>query len=401
MNDLLKDLKENNEKFSEEYYEMMRNYYEKMVKTENQKVPNPNEPDEQGGITITPTECFCLKTKDVNGQKIFLNITSHEKIDAPKEEHILEVDNKYGVRLPLSLSERYEDFDNNNQMCQVYDVIFNPNIVKKGEEDPMVLQFIMQVVAERIKQKNSQELSQEFVKLKKLKFKGKAIRSQRIRYRKGPKIEEVIKPDYDNQIDSRVTLDSKEVSKEVNQKSKTPAWNLVILQDEYLSVINFKKFKDIGSKLLAGKFSLNEFNHNEIFINKNFQEKTDIEHRNVALDDDFYKYYNGSNATPQHGKSLIYIIEMNLISKSIGISLNISDNCLVLNCSKIYNLELNLPFRINSNQAYSVFEPKDRQLYIILPFYEKDVVEMQAVSKEKTSADQIKISDDYIYDLIE
>jgi hypothetical protein len=398
MNELLKDLKENNEKFSEEYYEMMQNYYEKLMKTENAKSLDPNEPDAEGGITITPTQGFCLKTKDTNGQKIFLNITSHEKVESPKEEHILEVDNKYGVRLPLSLSDRYEDFDTNNQICQVYDVIFNPNIVKKAEDDPMVLEFVMQVLSERVKQKYNQELSQEFVKLKKLKYKGKAIRSQRIRYRKGPKIEEVIKPELDTVKEHGINLNSKEISKEVNQKGKTPTWNLIILKDGIMNLKNFKIILEMGIKLLASKFTINEFNHNKS-LNKQFKES--LKSNSNESSNDFFLYYDGSNATPEYGKCLIYIIEMNLISKSVGINLNISDESLILNCPKLYSLELNFPFKINSSEAYSIFTLNDRLLYVILPFHEKDIIDMQGFSKEKLSVQDIKISDDYLFDLIE
>jgi len=404
MNDLLKDLRENNEKFSEEYHDMMRSYYEKMLKTESAKSTGVNEPDSEGGLTITPTQCFCIKTKDVNGQKIFLNITSHEKVDAPKEEHILEVDNKYGVRLPLSLSERYEDFDNNNQICQVYDVIFHPTIIKKAEEDPMVLQFVMQVVTERIKQKFNQQLSPEFVIMKKLKYKGKAVRSQRIRYRKGPKIEEVIKPDFDSSKESTVNLDSKEINKAVNQKGKTPIWNFLILKDSHLSLEHFKGITKIGNKLLTTKFSIEEFHHN--LQKKKKDEGTDNQEDNSKNDsiDDIFIFYDSSNASPEHGKALLYIIEMNLLSKSIGINLNISDESLILNCPKLYSLELNFPFKINSKEASSIFETSDRLLYLILPFYEQDVIEMQGISKLAKKVpleEEIKISEDYLYDLIE
>jgi hypothetical protein len=373
MDELMNDLKQNNDKFSEDYYELMKKYHEKMANTE---VKDPNAPDEEGGITIKPNQGFCIKCKDSNGNKLFINIVSHDRVDAPKEEHILEIDNKYGVRLPLSLSERYEDFDSKNEMCQVYDVIFNPSVVTKAENDLMMLQFMMQLVSERIKQKYNQEISEEFVKLKNLKYKGKTMRLQRIRYRPGPKIEEVIKPDTNENLGA--INNSKEISKIVNEKGKTPLWNIFILRESSVSI---KEFDELAMVDFNSRFSINEFNHNQ----SNY----------------CFKYFDGNNLTPEYGKSLLLIIELNLLSKSQGINLSVSDDSLVLNVTKLYSLELNLPFRICSKNTFTIFNTDNRLLYVFLPFYEKDYAEFNSNSGKAISANEVAISEDYLYDLIE
>ena len=102
---------ENNENFMDEYRMMMSQYLQKMQHT---PMPNlKNEIDEEGGKIITSIPYCCFKTVDATNQKIFINLTSHELVDGPKEENILELNNQYGVRIPLSLSEKVEDFDNN------------------------------------------------------------------------------------------------------------------------------------------------------------------------------------------------------------------------------------------------------------------------------------------------
>ena len=40
-----------------------------------------------------------------------LNLCGSDKVDPPKEQHILEMNNQEGIRIPLSLSEKYEDFE--------------------------------------------------------------------------------------------------------------------------------------------------------------------------------------------------------------------------------------------------------------------------------------------------
>lgn len=113
MEEILKELKNNNQNFSSEYSELMKEYYQKMMTQPDnrQNIPGINQPDEEGGMMIVPKPYCCVKTLDKNSQKIFINITAHEKIDPPKEENILEVDLQYGVRVPMSLSEKAEDFD--------------------------------------------------------------------------------------------------------------------------------------------------------------------------------------------------------------------------------------------------------------------------------------------------
>jgi hypothetical protein len=98
----------------------MKDYYSKLVNQQNMGVENKlNQPDEEEGLIITPIPFCSIKTKYYTDQKIFINISHHDKIETPKEEHILEIDNQFGIRLPMSLSEKYEDFNVNSQICQV------------------------------------------------------------------------------------------------------------------------------------------------------------------------------------------------------------------------------------------------------------------------------------------
>jgi hypothetical protein len=406
MENLMNDLKNSNEKFSEEYLTLMREYYEKLSNGGMQNLnsqgmkSSPDQPDEEGGLVITPVPCCVVKTSDSNGQKIFINVTCHDKIEAPKEEHILEMENRRGVRLPMSLSEKFEDFDNKNQICQVYDVIFNTDIAKKTEEDPMAFQFMYEVVKERIRQRFNHELSQSFIKLKNLKYKGKAIRQQRVRVRLGPKIEEVIgdKQSESGLFNQQQNINAKEISKIVNEKGKTPNWNMIILKEKEISIDSYKILIENLQKFSEKKLTLEKYLHNQ----KQFDDR--------SINDNFYIFYDGVNASPQYGQSLIYIIEMNLLSSSQGIRVNICDEGMVINCPKIYSLEINFTYRINSKDAFSIFDENSRYLIVNLPFFEKDCEEFNLIL-EQNKSQQIKqnskeeinnnLSDDYLYELIE
>ena len=73
--------------------------------------------DEEGGAMIQPEAGFVVKTKDKNGQKVFINMTSHELVDPFEEKPITQEEatklgtGQTGLRIPLSLGAVKEDND--------------------------------------------------------------------------------------------------------------------------------------------------------------------------------------------------------------------------------------------------------------------------------------------------
>ena len=291
MDDFINELKQKNKDFSEEYITMMKQYYQKLMNnptelqnTLNQLKGGKDQIDAEGGITITPDEYCCVKTTDETGQKIFLNLCSSDKVDPPAEQHILEMNNQQGVRIPLSLSERYEDFDVHGTACEVYDVIMNPNTLQKTENQPLIMGFILNLIASRLKERFKKViLIDKYVRLKNLKYKGKTVRSQRIRARK-VKIDEII--DKSNEKDKKNNENNEsgqnigdkanianEINKEVNEKGKTPNWNFVIINVENTTDINGALFKEIESEA-KNKILNNHGNVNfDMLVNKNKDKK--------------------------------------------------------------------------------------------------------------------------------
>ena len=119
-------------------------------------------------------------------------------------------------------------------------------------------------------------------------------------------------------------------------------------------------------------------------------------------------FFNGFNANPNFGKGILLCIELELLAKSSGINLNISDESLTFYVGKLYSLEINLPFKINSNNSKSIFNIENRILFVYLPFYEKDInefIKLKKAAEEKEKninemKDKINISEDYLYDVV-
>ena len=152
MQDFINELKIKNNQFDEEYLNMMKQYYQKLMNnpaelrnTINNLKNAQNGIDAESGITLL----LCKNTRWIN----ILNLCGSHKIDPPKKQHILEMNNQGGNRIPLSLSEKHEDFDVHWTACEVYDTIMNPTTLQKIENQSMIMSFILSLIANRLKER--------------------------------------------------------------------------------------------------------------------------------------------------------------------------------------------------------------------------------------------------------
>lgn len=133
-------------------------------------------------------------------------------------------------------------------ICQVYDVIISTKMIEKCDKETLVFSFIYTLICNRIMEKFKHQLSEKFKKLKNLKYKGKTIRTQRVRVRKGPKIEEVL--DNSNIIKEsnlKLSQDSCQINRE---QAKSPEWNFFILKKYFnLNQEKYYKIKTILQKI--------------------------------------------------------------------------------------------------------------------------------------------------------
>jgi len=256
----------------------------------------------------------------------------------------------------------------------VYDAIFNPRVLEQSNKDPTLFQFVVSIVIDRIFQRFKHELSNNFTRMKNFTYKGKNVRPQRVKVRKGPKIEEVFKNESGTNRDSDFLNNrnmAREINKQINENSKTPNWNFLIIKNEKINLEEFKNILINPSLYLNRKFTFSEFEENE---------KNDL------------LFFDNSNASPKYGYGFLYLIELNLLAKSSGINLNVSDDGLILTCGSIYKLLILLPFKVDSKNTYSYFDAKTRFLYVFLSFYKEDVLTFKTESlKDNENEDYTEI----------
>jgi len=238
----------------------------------------------------------------------------------------------------------------------VYDAIFNPRVAEQCEKDPALFQFVVSIVIDRIFQRFKHELSTNITKMKNFTYKGKNLRPQRVKVRKGPKIEEILKNDSGTNRDSDFLNNrnmAREINKQINENSKTPDWNFLVVKNPNINIGELQNIMINPASYLSRRFTFKEFEANET---------NDL------------MFFDNSNATPKHGYGLFYLVELNLLAKSSGVNLNVSDDGFILTCGSIYKLLISFPYKVDAKNSYSYFDAKTRFLYSFFSFFKEDVL---------------------------
>ncbi|XP_067145080.1 PIH1 domain-containing protein 1-like [Centruroides vittatus] len=129
--------------------------------------------------TILPTPGFCIKTKDDEDGKVFLNVCHSPELPEPREidedllVSILNSDDPTTYRIPMSLGECREDKDKGGQTCSVYDIVINSDYYKKVTNSKVFKQFLITVCLDGIEDKYHISVDKEsYVILKNKKYHG-------------------------------------------------------------------------------------------------------------------------------------------------------------------------------------------------------------------------------------
>lgn len=194
--------------------------------------------DEEGGAVVQPNAGFVIKTKDATGGKVFVNMTYHDLVEGLEEKAITEEDQKKydtgekGIRIPLSLGGVREDRDKKGDPVQVYDFIWNTKVVQDAQKDAGFRQSVVELAFGYIQQKFGKELDMRF-SIPKMKYKGDTIQYQRIKAKKGPKIEEVSMTE-----EEKKRLQEKAMEEERRKEAlreKEPKWQLFCVMNSRLN----------------------------------------------------------------------------------------------------------------------------------------------------------------------
>lgn len=202
-------------------------------------------------ILVQPTPGICVKTKTVNGEKIFVNICTSDKIPPPEDisdTKLLQLlnDDVPDYAIPLSIGCERMETDKSGKPSATYDVMMNTAYLRKCREKDHFMAFTIIVILNGVANKFDKEIDIEnYVILKNRTVMGKLqqhnIENRKVRKPQAQKsslIEEISpsrKP-----IDSKTNLRDSSTTKAgyviLREPAKGPIERLIALFDMPKSV---------------------------------------------------------------------------------------------------------------------------------------------------------------------
>ncbi|XP_052243125.1 PIH1 domain-containing protein 1-like isoform X1 [Dreissena polymorpha] len=182
---------------------------------------------------VTPKPGFCIKTKNSNKEKVFINICTAENVPAPKEMSdedlikLLESEDPTGYRIPMSIGEPHAEMDKAGGGCTAYDVVVSPEFMQKMGVSELFRTFFLTVMMEGLESKYDIQLSREWIILKNRKFVG-TLQVQNVRTKSKPFIMEMDKQNGEtSNKPGRLIQEVTSSAEDIKSKGKEPDYRIV------------------------------------------------------------------------------------------------------------------------------------------------------------------------------
>ena len=146
----------------EKWLRDMQAKLKQQTKEDAKKQLETPQTDEQGTwMYIVPEPGFCIKCHLSGGTKVFVNLCQHERIaePIPMPEEEQEDEDAIKFKIPLSCGQARPEVDKKGKSCKAYDVIVNPNTIKRCSEDSEFRRFVAALSMTWIKQKSEPQLN--------------------------------------------------------------------------------------------------------------------------------------------------------------------------------------------------------------------------------------------------
>jgi len=337
---------------------------------------------------IQPEPGFCMKTvvttttNDNNKtSKCFINICKNKNIEKPTSKRETRKTGETGLvwYIPHTCSPAREDYDKSGeQLCFVYDVVFNPDSYRMAETNDRFKDLLKSSAMDTIETSFNVKLDRVNVKiLKNLNFKGRPtatiLRRPSEQQQQQPQNSKVTNENGDDLIKPLIdqikenNLD-KELAKRM-MKTTTP-----------VTTTNKKEERKEESKYTTPNYRL---------IHRGQSDMQDYASNDLTR-------YNVASTRP---KELVISIELPLCKSSQNVLLDVFETRLHLESNEpYYKLDLNLPYPVRENEAKAKFDKSKCCLNVtltVVPFVvklEDDYFFPSSLSSSSTSTSSLPSS---------
>ncbi|CAG5012566.1 unnamed protein product [Parnassius apollo] len=295
---------------------------------------------------INPKGGYVIKTSVAGDRKAFINICSNEHIGKPSYT-VETLNGQKGMNwlIPYSLIPPREDFDNKNQRCVIYDVVFHPDTLRMAEVNERFREIVNKTALDGLQTTYNIHLDSNNCRFPKSLYKGMIT----------PAVVRKEDPSYKPPTEEG----TEEISQELLEKlypqhnypeniEKSSGSSEVKLKEKRKKQIN-KEFTDvIYDGYTVPKYILKQQK------NVDFQEYT------------YHKDCKQYSAIPSH---LVVEINLPLISSTKDCVLDVEEKSLSLLSEKPakYKLNLTLPYSVDNKSGSAKFDITQHVLVVTLP----------------------------------
>jgi hypothetical protein len=324
----------------------MKEYQEYLNQVEKQEGKPMAPPG--GGEVIFPAPGFCFKVRstELGETKVFVNVCSSDKVDRPEEK------SRGEWRIPLSLGAVRNDVDTQNKACQVIDIVYHPEAIKKGESDAHFKRFIIDLSMDYVEQKHGIKLKRNTFKILKVPSKGEP-QWQTIRTKNSPP------PTSNNNA-----------AASANGSSQSPSQSGTGTETRKALV------QDVGNGKVA-KLPSFEIVHSGQFDMTDYMNSVPATSANAAL---------------RLPKQLIVKVNVNECTTAAHIDADVESKRILLEFPKGHydQMTITLPFEVDPDEGTAQFDKPKRVLTFTLPVVQPKV-QKQAFQEPVKSADEQEI----------
>jgi len=166
----------------EEFRKLLADYAEELADPEKRKLYEDELTtlESQRGVDmkfIKPTPGFVIKMNDSEAKKAFINVCSSPEIAPPEFQYAEKksagdkVEKGQQCSLPYSLSPSHVEKDNKDMECDVFDVVFNPEVITRCSH-PKFKDMVVETAIDGVCNNFKVTLDRGSKKFPKMKFKG-------------------------------------------------------------------------------------------------------------------------------------------------------------------------------------------------------------------------------------
>jgi len=322
---------------------------------------------------VQPTEGFVIKSSKYNikkpgfRQKVFINLVGLKDISPPQ------IDAKTNMcSLPHLLNKPRNDQDKKGIICYTFDVAFNPDAIKRSEENMGFKKFLCDTaingINNNILKSANEKISSDYVLKTKLKYKGKEISLMNVNtISQKDDIKNLLEPneDYKTQI-------QKEIEDFKNRDSQKDA---EVNEDEEDKI--FDK-PDVDYELSQKQIAESNL---PLEAEVNIKPKYKIKYSD---DVQLHKYfYNPNNffADEQYSKLIVDLIVPKVDNLNYA-EVELDEKKLHFKYKEIYLLDLDLPVAVDKNTSEAKFDRKRNLLSISALIVRKNKQELKLKEDE-------------------